>query len=325
MTIAALEQIGKDINGIAESGKARVMSAIKAAAAKTGVDFSYLVQKAQTESSFNPTAQAKTSSARGLYQFVNSTWLDTLDKHAEKYGRADLAAAIDRRNGVAYVADPAKRKEILALRDNPELAACMAAELASDNAACLKAKTGAEVGGTELYMAHFLGAGGASQFLNKMAASPNAAAASVMPQAAAANHGVFYTEGGRARTLQEVYDRFAVKFGETGGASVAATATVPDEVQKSIDLAQAILPTGGKNKNPFDAFTVGYDDRARQTESNRASLYQPVSTNQLSATGDIYRFGGGQGLGTQPDMGSALYALWLADHGKVDDKIAGSI
>ena len=51
-----------------------VYDAIKNAAAKTGVNFTYLMEKAAVESSFNPDAKAKTSSATGLFQFIEQTW-----------------------------------------------------------------------------------------------------------------------------------------------------------------------------------------------------------------------------------------------------------
>ncbi len=63
-----------------------VTAAISRAAARTGVDFNYLIAQAQIESGLNPRAQASTSSARGLYQFVDSTWLRTVDKHGAKHG-----------------------------------------------------------------------------------------------------------------------------------------------------------------------------------------------------------------------------------------------
>ena len=325
MTIAALGQSASDFNALgveATSAKTRVTNAIKTAADKSGVDFAYLMQKAETESSFNPKAQAKGSSARGLYQFTDSTWLDTLDKHAAKYGRADLASSIDRKNGVAYVADPAKRKEILAMRDDPELSSCMAAELANDNAACLKEKTGVDANGTELYLAHFLGAGGASQLINKLQTSPSTPAASILPQAAAANHSIFYTEGGRAKSVQEIYDHFAAKFDNTGSTTVASAAGAANSNSAtdadSMNIAQMAMPSvgaNGKTRNPFDAFTVGYDQddddsRKGSGDAVMSQLYQQVSSSQLSATGNVYR-----GVsGAQAQSQSMYYALWLADH-----------
>src|SRR3546814_9370713 len=63
-----------------------VRDAVQSASARTGIDFDYLVDVARVESRFNPTAQAPTSSARGLYQFTRQTWLATLDRHGASHG-----------------------------------------------------------------------------------------------------------------------------------------------------------------------------------------------------------------------------------------------
>lgn len=190
-----------------------VLSAIKNASIKAGVDFSYMVQQAAAESSFNPAAKAKTSSASGLYQFIESTWLSMVRDHGEKYGLGDLAAKIDEKGRVA---DKAARKEILALRNDPEISSHMAAEFASENKKFLEthwAKGKKEVGSTELYFAHFMGAGSAAAFLKARDANPLQQAALLFPKAAAANRNVFYdTRTGRPKTMDEVYAFFDKKF-----------------------------------------------------------------------------------------------------------------
>lgn len=187
-----------------------VLTGIRQASLSTGIDFSYLMAQANRESSFDPTAQAKTSSAAGLYQFVEQTWLGVVKNHGAEYGQAGLADKITRRSdGHFTVADAATRKEILELRRDPAFAAVMAAEHAADNEAKLEEKLGRDVTGTDLYMAHFLGISGALKFLRNMADSPDKTGASLFPKAAAANEGVFYAESGRARTVSEIYDKFA--------------------------------------------------------------------------------------------------------------------
>lgn len=188
-----------------------VLAGIRQASLSTGIDFSYLMAQANRESSFDPAAQAKTSSAAGLYQFVEQTWLGVVKHHGAEYGQADLADKITRRSdGHFTVADGATRKEILELRRDPTFAAAMAAEHAADNEAKLQEKLGREITGTDLYLAHFLGISGAIKFLRNIADSPDRTGASLFPKAAAANKGVFYTESGRARTVSEIYDKFSV-------------------------------------------------------------------------------------------------------------------
>jgi hypothetical protein len=197
-----------------EAGANGVGSAIRQAALSTGMDFSYLLGQAKIESGFNPNARARTSSATGLFQFVEQTWLATVKQHGADHGLGWAAAAIEKGpNGRYHVTDPAARQAILDLRKDPSAAASMAAEFASDNKKYLERRLGRAAEPVDLYLAHFLGAGGASKFLAAQDSDPAAAAASVVPAAARANRSIFYNKDGSARTLAEVRDRFAAKLG----------------------------------------------------------------------------------------------------------------
>jgi len=189
--------------------RADVLNGIQQASANTGVDFSFLMAQAAKESGFNPDAKAKTSSASGLYQFVEQTWLSVVRKHGAEYGLGDMGSKIKiAEDGVLKVADRALREEILDLRRDPEIAAAMAAEHAADNEERLDAKLDREVQPVDLYLAHFLGLKGALNFLRAMDANPNQAAAAIAPRAAAANKAVFYNADGTPRSLKQIYDRF---------------------------------------------------------------------------------------------------------------------
>lgn len=226
---------GTAAQGWGSSAPAAVVSAVQTASARTGVDFSYLMQKASVESGYNTNAKAATSSATGLYQFTDSTWLDMMAQHGEELGMGQYADAISyRANGTPYVADPAMRDKILALRKDPTTSAMMAAELAQDNKATLQQAVGGRIGKTELYLAHFLGAGGASKFLNAMKSNPSQSGASLLPEAAAANTGAFYDANGKALSLSQIYDKFAQRFSAGGTASsLAATAVAVQEPDTS--------------------------------------------------------------------------------------------
>ena len=190
-----------------------ILAAVDEASQSTGVSFTYLMNKAATESNFKTDAKAKTSSATGLYQFIDRTWLDMVDRYGEKYGLTKEAEAITRdSSGKMKVTDKATKKDILALRNDPRLSALMAGEYAAENRRYLEGELGRKVGDTDLYLAHFLGAGGAENFLKGLAENPNGKAASYVPAAAGANHNIFYDKSGKARSLQQVYDRFAAKF-----------------------------------------------------------------------------------------------------------------
>jgi hypothetical protein len=197
---------------LAQKAAPPVVDAIQTASDKTGVNFAYLLEQAAVESSFNADAKAKTSSATGLYQFIEKTWLAMVRDHGDKYGLGDMASKIDD-NG--RVANKSLRREILELRKDPEIASYMAAEFAADNKRYLEQNAGkiGDIGATELYLAHFLGAGGAAAFLKQNAKNPLVAAADIMPQAARANHNIFYnTKTGKPRTVGEVYALFDKKF-----------------------------------------------------------------------------------------------------------------
>src|SRR5690348_3023972 len=96
---------------------AAVIGAIRNAARATGANFQYLLATAQVESGLNPTASVSSSSARGLFQFIDQTWLSTLKQAGPALGYGRYADAIVQTPSGSYtVPDPAVRKQILALR-----------------------------------------------------------------------------------------------------------------------------------------------------------------------------------------------------------------
>lgn len=235
-------------NGLANmvaNAPQRVVHAIQKASAKTGVDFAYLLENAAAESSFNPLAKAKTSSATGLFQFIESTWMSMVKNHGHKYGLGEFADKIDA-NG--RVADRTTRKNILELRKDPQMSSYMAAEFAAQNKARLESNLGGDIGKTELYFAHFMGAGGASAFLKELEENPLSRGVDLFPREARANRGVFFDQQtGQPRTLQQIYDFFDKKFEslpENSGpapmvASVAQDTLEDTEVQVE-ELAQSM-------------------------------------------------------------------------------------
>ncbi len=184
-----------------------VEAAIANAAERTGVDFNYLLAQAEVESAMDPDARARTSSATGLYQFIDGTWLDTVKKHGQRFGLAALADEIAlTASGSAYVADPGQRQAILALRNHPQVASLMAAGLAQDNRSFLASILGRQPSHAELYLAHFLGAGGAGRFLLEMQTNPSQSAPALFARPAAANRAIFYSANGSPRSLAQVMD-----------------------------------------------------------------------------------------------------------------------
>ena len=192
-----------------------VMDAIWNAAQHTGVDYTYLLAQAHLESGLNPQAKARTSSAAGLYQFIEGTWLSSLDRYREQLAsypdteRSSAKAAVTL--SMADANSGLSREERLELRHDPQLAALVAAAYATENGKRLRGVLGRSATSTELYLAHFLGSGGASRFMLAWKRNPNRAAALMFPRAARSNRSIFYTSSGRARSLQGVLRHFEAK------------------------------------------------------------------------------------------------------------------
>jgi hypothetical protein len=183
--------------------------AIARAAEATGVDFTMLMETARRESGFNPRAKAPTSSATGLFQFIEQTWLEMVRRHGAKHGLSREAGMIDVRGGRSVVSDPAQRRAILELRNDPELSARMAGELAKENGARLAQRLGRDPAPGELYAAHVLGAAGAARLIEAAATgAPNAGA--IFPREAAANRWLFNDKSGAPRSAQALLARLDI-------------------------------------------------------------------------------------------------------------------
>lgn len=206
-----------------------VMSALRRAADETGADFGYLLNTAMRESSLNPKAQAATSSATGLFQFIEQTWLGTVKQHGAEHGLSAFADAITVGNNGRYqVADAALKQEILALRKDPTVAALMAGEMTNQVRGDMEAALGRGVSAGELYVAHFLGPKAAISLIKAAEATPKAPAADMFPQAAAANRAIFYA-GAKAKSVASVLASLTAKHGEApavGDMMTASAATV---------------------------------------------------------------------------------------------------
>src|SRR5262245_56948509 len=169
-----------------DPARARIAGSIKQAASTTGASFEYLLATAKMESNFNPTAAASTSSARGLFQFIDQTWLGTVKEAGPHLGYDKYADAITKNSDGRYsVDDPTARAAIMKLRDDPDAASSMAGVLTQSNSFKLTCKIGRRPTDAELYMAHFMGVGGAGKLIQNAEDNPNASAARMFPNAAA--------------------------------------------------------------------------------------------------------------------------------------------
>lgn len=226
----------------ATTASAAISGALQRASASTGASFDYLYKVAVRESSLNPHASAKTSSAAGLFQFIEQTWLATVKKYGASHGLAAEAADISvSASGRYSVADPARRKDILDLRFDADKAAALAGELALENKNALEQGLGRAIDAAELYAAHFLGPAGAKKLLS---AAGSESAAALLPVAAKANRPVFY-DGARERTVAEVIGSFRRTIGDAKGAVEA----IGERIEKSL---APLLREGGLERLAFD-------------------------------------------------------------------------
>jgi len=178
---------------------------------KSDVDFNYLLQTAQRESALNPTAKAPSSSAVGLFQFLDSTWLQVMKEEGPRLGYQHYADAITQdKDGDYVIKDKKLRAEVLKLREDPQVAADMAAAFTRSNGAYLQGKFGRMPSPGELYIAHFLGPQGAEKMFNAGLDNPDQIAARLFPKQAKANPQIFYADG-HARTVREVYKALVAK------------------------------------------------------------------------------------------------------------------
>lgn len=205
-----------------------VVEAIRQGAERTGTGFDYLLATAQRESALDPAAKARSSSASGLFQFIEQTWLGLVKSDGAKLGLGQHANAIQTRSdGTHVVSDPAARQAILNLREDPKVASVLAGTLTQKNRDSLASDLGREPSAGDLYVAHFLGARGAAQLIQAARQSPSRPAAADFPDAAAANRSIFYDASGRARGAAEVHTLLAAKHAAVAGVT-AAPAFAPD-------------------------------------------------------------------------------------------------
>lgn len=216
----------------------KIANAVKKASQATGTDFDYLLKTAARESSFRPNVKAATSSATGLFQFVENTWLQMVKEKGPELGLGDYSSFILKgKNNRFSVSDPGLRKEILELRKDPELSALMAGALTQQNEAHMQSRIGRTPTSGELYMAHVLGASGASKLIELAESRPDVRADKYFPRAAEANRAIFYS-GGRAKSVSDVYDMLTRKHGPQ---TLPPVQTAP--TRETIVAANHDLPT----------------------------------------------------------------------------------
>jgi len=220
----------------------RIAGAFKAASEATGTSFDYLVSTSGRESDHRADLASSSSTAKGLFQFVDQTWLGLIKREGASVGLGRLADEIvsDGKGGWT-VADLKEKTKILALKTDPLVASVMAGKFTQENARALEGTLGRAPTDGELYVAHVLGASGATKLMRMAKAEPNTTAAVAFPRAAAANPQLFYGKGGTPRTAAELL-----------GELTKSRDTTADPTTQRITEAHAALAarSAGKKTDP---------------------------------------------------------------------------
>jgi hypothetical protein len=286
-----------------DPSRTRVAGAIKQAASTTGTSFEYLLATAKMESNFDPAAAAPTSSARGLFQFIDQTWLGTVKEAGAQLGYGAYADAITKSSSGTYsVSNPAARTAVMKLRDDPAAASAMAGVLTQSNSFKLTGQIGRRPTDSELYMAHFMGVGGAAKLISNAEDNPQASGARLFPNAAAANRSIFYDSSGRARTVSQVYSVLTSRYDSAANSPAARTAMASVGVTPGKTVASA---------TPIDnaAYLSSFPDVRSNTPVAMASASSVTSSSTSPPTDPIFRslFQGGER--SQP-VSPAVQKLW---------------
>lgn len=245
---------------------------LNSAGERSGVDFDYLVQTAIRESSLNPDARASTSSAVGLFQFVEDTWLQVLKEDGPRLGYGRYADMIERSGDGGYtIRDSGLRQQVLALREDPQMASDLAAAFTKRNGDYLYEQFGRMPSPGELYIAHFLGARGAARMFRAGLEDPNQIAADLFPRAASANRAIFYDHG-QPKSIRQVYEALVAKHTTTtppinsafdaqrlsGGPAAALTAL--DAANDAAGDTEPVIPSRFEADPSMMSFTSLYSN-----------------------------------------------------------------
>jgi hypothetical protein len=191
-----------------------VAHAIRNGANATGMHYSYLMQTAQRESSFDPNnspSPGDPDSVLGLYQMKPMTWIGLIKLHGEKYGLGNLAHQITGANGYWHLKDKTTFDYAQTLRTDPRLNALLGAELQNDQRMMLPASLRDDDGA--LYAMQLLGATDAKTYNHGLANTPNAPAAAALPSDVThgTNYSIFY-DGSAPKSFAQVNAGFNASF-----------------------------------------------------------------------------------------------------------------
>lgn len=192
-------------------------AAIRLSQLYTGVEFGLLMELTAAESGFRTQARARTSSAKGLQQFIDRTWLNMIHQYGHKYGLESYAAQVvhykdEYGRDTPMIENPIVHRQVLEMKNNPRLSALMAGDFIIENRTKLSCYLKKNITRTDIYLAHFLGPNDSILFLDALQKNPEGSAADLFPEAAEANRPIFYNWRGHERSFRDIYEMFDGRF-----------------------------------------------------------------------------------------------------------------
>ena len=240
-------------------GKEEVLSMLDEVAKTTGVEPNLLKTFAAIESSFNPNAGAGTSTAKGLFQFINDTWTGMLDKYGKKYGLSPSTSVYD-----------------------PRANALMGAEFLKENQKGLKSINRGN-SPVELYLAHFLGLGGARRLFSAPEGDP--ANLHVDEKSIRANYDVFY-KNGKIRTVRDIIAWAAnlvkTKLKKAGISTSTSEPIGRTDATPKVDTTSTLPEVKVPENTQPDNVTTNVVPEVPKTNYTPTEVTTPVSTDNIS-------------------------------------------
>lgn len=241
------------------------------------------------------------SSATGVMQFTNGTFLDVM-KAPGVAGRigVDITGMSD--------------DQILELRKDPRVSVMAGAALAEQNKRALQQVLGRPVNDAEMYMAHFLGAGGATALIGAFQGQPEQSAAALLPEAAKDHRNLFYASNGRALTVREVYSNISTQFNAAPtqvayGDNVTRQKVLENaEKQLGSDPMSYAQSSGTFNITPLDA-SQGFQSRGQEARAVADYYNIPVTDIKPFTEDEANSLGKAMKEGTVDDVLEIMTAI----------------
>jgi LAS superfamily LD-carboxypeptidase LdcB len=159
---------------------------IDEAVERSGTPLNVMLAIGKQESDFGRNLKNTSSSAKGIYQFIDGTWTQMVSSSAAIYGLPTTVKVDDERANVLMAGEYMRQNKI-----------------AFEKALQRPQKDG------EMYISHFMGTQGGIDFVKAWEQNPGQNAAAAFPKAANANKTIFYNDNGTPRSMAQVYSKLS--------------------------------------------------------------------------------------------------------------------